>query len=127
MATLFAANESTVMVDGEAVEGVQSIEYRQQAVRRNLYAVGGAERIGVISGPQAVEGRIRVASTTSTLDGRIGNETFQISSQLRHGDTTMTVSFDDCLLTAKTFEMSVGNHGEAVYSFTATRVREERG
>lgn len=127
MATLFAANESTVMVDGEVVEGVQSIEYRHQAARRNLYAVGGAERIGVISGPQSVEGRIRVASTNSVLDDKKGSEPFQISSQLRHGETQMTVSFDDCLLTEKSFEMSVGNHGEAVYSFTATRVREERG
>ncbi len=127
MATLFAANESSVMVDGEVVEGVQSIDYRYQAARRNLYAVGGAERIGVISGPQSVEGRIRVASSNSVLDGRTGSETFQISSQFRHGETTMTVSFDDCLLTEKSFEMSVGNHGEAVYSFTAARVREERG
>jgi hypothetical protein len=37
------------------------------------------------------------------------------------------VTFDECFLQEKTFDMSVGSHGEALYSFTATRVREEIG
>lgn len=127
MPTIFTANESTVLVDGEAVEGVSAIEYRRHQVRENLYALGSAERIGMISGGQFVEGQLSVASTSAILDGLIGETQFQISTQLRHGETQMTVTFDECYMQEKSFNMGVGGHGEAVYSFTATRVREEIG
>jgi hypothetical protein len=127
MPTIFAANESMVMVDGETIEGMRSIEYRHHQVRENLYALGSVERIGLISGPQLVEGQLKVASTSPALDGLTGDTQFQISAQLKHGDTQMTVTFDECYLQEKTFDMGVGGHGEAIYSFTATRVREEIG
>ena len=63
MATLFAASESSVMVDGEAIDGVRAIEYRFQQQRSNVYALGSTERVGMVSGGQTVEGRLRVAST----------------------------------------------------------------
>ena len=127
MPTLFAANESSVMVDGEAIEGVRAIEYRRQQVRNSIYALSSAERIGMTSGPQIVEGQLRVASTSTKLDGIGGDTAFQIAAQLRHGDTKMSVTFDECYLMEKSFDMSVGEHGESVYAFTATRVREELG
>jgi len=124
--SIFAANESAVLVDGEAIQGVRSVEYRRVASRRDVYAVGSAERIGVVSGPRSVEGKIRVASRSGTLDERAGDEFFQIAAQLRQqGGEELTVSFDECLLVEKSFEMGAGGHGEAVYEFTATRVREE--
>lgn len=124
MPTVFAANESAVLVNGEAVEGVRAVEYRRATARRDLYAIGGAERISVVSGHHSVEGRLRVASASRALDNLEGDAFFQISAQLRHGETTLTVSFDECLLTEKSFSMGAGGHGEAVYAFTATRVRE---
>ena len=125
MPTLFAANESIVLLDGEPIEGVRSIDYRHQQVRENIYALGSSERIRMISGPQIVEGRLRVASTSARLNGLTGDTQFQITAQLRHGNARMTVTFDECYLAEKSFDMSVGGHGEAVYSFSATRVREE--
>ncbi len=125
MPTLFAANESIVLLDGEPIEGVRSIDYRHQQARENIYALGSSERIRMISGPQIVEGRLRVASTSARLNGLTGDTQFQITAQLRHGDTRMTVTFDECYLAEKSFDMSFGGHGEAVYSFSATRVREE--
>lgn len=123
--TIFAANESAILVDGEAVQGVQGIEYRRRTVQNNVYAVGGAERIGVVAGPISVEGRIRVASTSALLDrSRAIGEFIQITAQLRRGEETFTVAFDEVLLTEKNFEMTTGGHGESVYAFTATRVRE---
>ena len=124
MAMIFAANESSVQIDGEAVEGVRSIEYRQTQVRQNVYALGSAERVAMVSGPSAVEAVLRVASTSAKLNA-IGDTQFQLTAQLKHGDTKMTVTFDECFLQAKSFEMGVGTHGEAKYSFTAARVREE--
>jgi len=124
MALIFAANESSVQIDGEAVEGVRSIEYRHTQVRQNVYALGSAERVAMVSGQQAVEAVLRVASTSRKLN-EIGDTQFQLTAQLKHGETNMTVTFDECFLQSKSFEMSVGTHGEATYSFSAVRVREE--
>jgi hypothetical protein len=125
MPTIFAASESSVQVNGEAVEGVRAIEYRHFQARTNVYGLGSVERIGLISGPQVVEGRLRVASTSQALNALVGDAQFQITAQLRHGPAQMIVTFDECFLQEKSFDMGVGGHGEAVYSFTATRVREE--
>lgn len=124
MPTVFAANESAVLVDGQPVEGVRAVEYRSLTSRDDLYAVGSSERIGVVTGPRSVEGRIRVASTGPALDTLVGDEFFQIAAALRQGDTDVTVSFDECLITEKSFSMGAGGHGETVYAFTATRVRQ---
>lgn len=127
MPTIFAANESQVLVNGQAVEGVRAIEYRRSQARENIFGLGTNERIGMVSGPQVLEGRLRVASTAPSLDALTVDQQFQVSAVLVHGQTRMTVSFDECFLQDKSFELGVGGHGEAVYSFTATRAREEIG
>src|SRR3954471_12201057 len=127
MATILAANESTVLLDGQPIDGVRSIEYRQQQGRDSVYALGSAERIGMTSGAQVVEGRLRVASASPPLAAITTDKPFQISAQLKHGDTKMTVTFDECFLTEKSFALAVSSFGESTYSFTATRVREEIG
>jgi len=127
MPTIFAANESTVLVNGDPVEGVRSIEFRRHQVRESVYALGSAERIAMTSGPAGVDGRLTVASTSAALDTAPPDQPFQITAQLRHGETVMSVTFDDCFLLDKSFALGVGGHGEAVYSFTAARVREEIG
>lgn len=125
MPTIIAANESSVLVDGTAVEGIQSIEYRKREARSNLYALGSSERIGVVSGQSSVEGMITVVSASPPLDGLDPEKAFQISAQLKHGDSHLTVTFDECFLDAKEFKLAVGIHGETTYNFTAARVREE--
>ncbi|MBX2823045.1 MAG: hypothetical protein KTR29_25320 [Rhodothermaceae bacterium] len=127
MATIFAANESTVLLNGEAVEGVDSIEYRFQQARQSIYALGSAERVGMASGAQHVQGRLRVVSSSPALNGLTGEEPFQITAQFRQGDTSMTVSFDDCHLSEKSFDMGASGYGTTLYEFTAARVREEEG
>lgn len=124
MPTIFAANDSVVLVEGAPVEGVNALEYRRHRARSNVYALGSAERIGVVTGAETVEGRLRVASTAPAIDTLSPDQVFQVSAQLRHGETEVTVSFDDCYLTDKSFELGVGGTGEAVYTFTATRLRE---
>jgi hypothetical protein len=127
MPTIFAPNESQVLVAGQPVQGVRAVEYRRSQARENIYGMGTHERIAIVSGGQVVEGRLRVASTAPSLDALTVEQLVQISAVLVHGTTQMTVTFDECYLTEKTFEIGVGGHGEAVYAFTATRVREEMG
>jgi hypothetical protein len=123
--TIFAANESNVLVDGQAVEGVLALEYRRRQARTNVYALGNAERIGVVSGRAEVDARLTVASTSPGLDRVAPEKEFQVSAQLKRGSTALTVTFDECFLTDKEFALTAGEHGQAVYSFTAARVREE--
>jgi len=125
MPTIFAANESTVLVEGTAVEGVVSLEYRRRQVRSNVYALGSAERIGMVSGPQDVDARLTVASTSAGLDGLNPEAPFQVIANLKRGSTKLTVTLAECVLTQKEFALSAGEHGQAVYSFTAARVTEK--
>jgi hypothetical protein len=125
MPTIFAANESSVLVDGTAVEGVTALEYRRRQSRLNVYALGSAERIGLVSGGQSVDARLTVASTAPGLDALGPDQLFQVSAQLKRGDTAVTVTFDECILTGKDFGITVGEHGRGTYEFTAARVREE--
>ena len=127
MATIVAAAESQVLVDGNLISGVRAIEYRTQHGRSNVYALGSSERIGVVAGPQVVQGRLRVASNSPELSRLAADATFQLTAELKHGDTTVTVTFDECYLTERGFSLSVGEFGEAVYGFTATRVVETVG
>ena len=126
MPTIIAANESTVMVGTDTIDGVRSLQYRRQQQRLNVYALGSAERIGMISGPSSVEGRLPVASTSPGLDALGPSDSFQVIANLKRGDTALTVTLDECFLTEKTFALSVGEHGEAVYAFTAARVTEKQ-
>jgi hypothetical protein len=127
MPNIYAASESKVLVNGTTVEGVRSLEYARHQTRDSHYAIGSTERIGVTSGGSLVQGRLRVLSTSPTLDGLAADASFQVSAQLKHGATSFTVTFDECFLDDKNLELSVGGQAEAVYSFTATRISEEAG
>lgn len=124
MPTVYAANQSSLKVGEETVDGVRAIEYRSATVRQDLYAIGSNERIGVISGAHSAEGRIRVASASAKLDGLGAQEVFQMMATFGGSGDPVVVSFHDCMLTEKSFNLSAGGHGEAVYSFTAVRVTE---
>lgn len=124
--SVFTANSSSVTVNGEAVPGVQAIDYREMRDQGEIYALGSAERIAVHYGAMRVEARVTIASAHPSLDAlsRTG-EPFQLVAQLAHGDAARSVSFDECHMVDKRFALSTGGAGETVYAFTAVRVREE--
>jgi hypothetical protein len=126
MATIFTAHSSSVMVDGKAVEGVQAIDYRVVRQQGDVFALGSSERMTSYYGATRVDGRITVASANPALDTLVNSgDAFQVVGNLVHGDTSRTVAFDDCRMAKKEFALPSGSHGETVYLFTATRVREE--
>lgn len=124
MPTIVAAAESKVQVDGKPVEGVRAIDYRTSQARTSVYALGSTERIGIVAGARVVEGRLRVASTSDALNKLAVDASFALVAEFQHGNTKLTVSFEECFLTDSAFALAVGEYGEAVYSFTATRVTE---
>jgi len=126
MAMIFTANSSSLMVDGNPVEGVQGIDYRVVRQQGDVFALGSDERLTAYYGATRVQGRLQVASAEPVLDTLAGSGAmFQVVATLAHGEATRSVSFDDCFMTDKDFAISSGGHGETVYSFSATRVREE--
>lgn len=126
MPQVFTAFASEVKVNEETVEGLQSIEYSMVKNRQHIGAIGTDERIAVYFGLKLINGKLRVASLNKTLDGFLqANTEFSISATLKQGETSRKVTFDSCFLEDKAFAMLSDGHGETVYSFTATRVREE--
>lgn len=126
MALIVTAQHSEVKINDETVEGLQAIDYTVVKNRSHVGAIGTDERIAVYFGMKSVVGRLRVASANATLDGLLGsNAEFSVSVTLAHGETARTVAFDSCFMEDKAFSLAAAGHGETIYSFTATRVREE--
>jgi hypothetical protein len=126
MALVLTAQHSEVKINEETVEGLQAIEYSLVKNRSHVGAIGTDERVAVYFGLKSVVGRLRVASANATLDGLLSsNAEFSVSATLKHGETTRKVTFDSCFMEEKAFALPAAGHGETIYSFTATRVREE--
>ena len=130
MAAIYSANKSTLMVDGELIEGLQSLIYRVVVEQEDIRAVGSAERVDVNFGLRVVKGEIIVNSTEKTLDSHLDKQTkFQLVANLKKGEgdsaVKRTCSFDDCFVESKSFGMNANATASTTYAFNATRVREE--
>jgi hypothetical protein len=126
MGQIYTAFASEVKVNEETIAGLQEIQYEVQRNRHNVGAVGTVERIGVVTGLEVVNGSLTIASVSATLDTLLqSGEPFSISATLKHGEDARSVTFDDCYAETKAFDMNAGTHGQTIYGFSATRVREE--
>lgn len=123
---LYDANRSRIMINGEPVAGVRSVDYRQERAQGQVYALGQAERVGVYHGQLRVMGRIQVASASPGMDTLAqAPEAFQLIAILGGAGGGRQVIFDECFVHDKSLTMGTGGHAETVYHFTATRMREE--
>lgn len=130
MATVFVANRSSVLIDGNAVEGLQSLAFRVITEREDIRAVGSSERIDVSFGLRTVQGEIAVKSANYVLDTHLNEQSkFQLVTNLKKDQAAdapkRTLSFDDCFVEGKSFGMDAGGTAITTYAFSATRVREE--
>ena len=130
MATIFSANRSNVLVDGEAIEGLQSLAFRVVTEREDIRAIGSAERVGISFGLRTVQGEISVRSANYKLDGHLSDQSaFQIVANLKKDEAAdgpkRTLSFDECFVENKDFNIGAGGTVTTTYVFSATRVREE--
>lgn len=131
MPNIFAANSSTLLLDGVAIEGLQSLSFRVVTEREDVRAVGTHERVDVSFGLRTVHGELSIKSHSAGLDKHLDERSrFQLVANLKKDkglvdQATRTISFDDCFAEAKTLRLDAGGVALTVYSFTATRVREE--
>ena len=124
-----SAATSKITIEGADVHGLQSLEFAVRRRQMDVDAVGVGERIGVDAGHIFVKGSLKIRSLNSTLDERLYAlvpESFSMVAELKQGETTVkTITFDECFLDDKSFELTANGVGITVYNFTATRVREE--
>lgn len=130
MPTVFSANNSSVLLDGDPVAGLQSLAFRVITEREDIRAVGTGERIDVSFGLRTVQGEMVIRSDNAGLDDKLDKqEKFQLVANLKKGEgedaAKRTYSFDDCYVENKSLAMEAGATASTTYLFTATRVREE--
>lgn len=136
--SVISANVSDIKCDGETIPGLQSIEFKIMRNRQNIHRIGSEERLGVDYGPMYVVGVLRVRSTypkfdTILIKGQAEVTPFQLVIDLKSsalgtkawGQTVKTLTFDECYLEDKTFTLDANGIGISVYTFTATRIREQ--
>lgn len=131
MASIFSANRSSILLDGEPIEGLQNMAFRIVTEREDIRAVGTHERVDVSFGLRTVQGELAIKSHNTVLDGHLEERTpFQLVANLKKDkgmltDAQRTCSFDDCFVEGKSFDMDAGGTALTLYNFSATRVREE--
>jgi hypothetical protein len=132
MPAIFSANSSSVLVDGEALEGLQSLVFRVMTEREDIRAIGSDERLDVSFGLRTVMGEMVVKSTSAKLNQLLANRTgFQLVANLSKSkgiqvtDQPVTYAFDQCYLESNSFGMDAGGTAVTTYAFSATRVRVE--
>lgn len=131
MPSIFAANSSTLLLDGKPVEGIQSLTFRVVTEREDVRAVGTHERIDVSFGLRTVLGEVSVRSHDAMLDKHLDERTkFDLLATLKKDKGMVDkggreFAFDGCFLEAKRLNMDAGGTALTTYTFTATRVREK--
>ena len=125
MSKILAANRANVLIDGEAVDGLQEITYRSETPYSDVAAIGSRDRIGVVFGTTAVTGALRIRSVDDRLEGLLQAQSpFQIfvSTNDSADEVLHELAFSDCYLHGKSHVMGAGNVAETLYEFSATTV-----
>jgi hypothetical protein len=127
--SIWSATESKVLVDGTEVEGLQSIDYKVNRTRSDIAAIGKPLRQGVEYGMKVITGTLKVKSSCPKLDEKlnktdVAEASFSLQAQLKKGSTQKTVDFQECYLDSRDFTLDVNGVGIAVYTFSATDIRE---
>lgn len=127
---IVSAAKSKVLIDGNEIAGVQSIDFKVRRRQADIEAIGVAERIGIESGQVIVTGSLRISSLNTALDDFLypvdpPGFNMVVTLNVAEGTKVRQITFDECYLDDKTFEMSANGVGVTAYNFTSTRAREE--
>lgn len=128
MATILTANRSNVLINGQAIQGLQEITYQTVKPYADIAAIGTDERVGVVYGLTKVTGTLRIRSASDELEKLLQSKSvFQIFASMKQvtadGETTKEVTLDECYFHGKEFGLSAGGVAEVIYHFSATRER----
>lgn len=135
---IYSSRESVVSIDGKEVDGIQSIEWKENRQRTDVFGTGEDLRIGVEYGVKLISGTIRVKSSINALDEKlkksgVTESKFDLIITLRKtGGVGTTADKQEFLFTfdqsyVDSVERSMDVNGVAIstYLFTATNVIAE--
>ncbi|HUS77431.1 MAG TPA: hypothetical protein VM050_02030 [Patescibacteria group bacterium] len=127
---IVSAAKSKVLVEGVELAGVQSLDFKVQRRQADIEAIGVAERIGIEQGQVIVTGSLRISSLNTDLDNFLypvdpPGFNMVLTLNVAEGTKVRQITFDECYLDDKSFEMTANGVGVTAYNFTSTRVREE--
>jgi len=138
---IYSSRDSTVSVDSKKVDGIQSIEWKVNRQRSDVYGTGQNLRLGVEFGVKLISGTIKVKSSISALDTKIIDDdltkaVFQLVVELNklggvepsHGAMSTNpfkFTFDGCYVDTHERSMDVNGVPISIYTFTATDLKEE--
>ena len=125
-----SAAKSKVLIDGNEISGIQSVEFKVRRRQVDIEAIGVAERIGIEQGQVIVTGTLRISSLNAALDDFLypvdpPGFNMVLTLNVGLGIKIRQITFDECYVDDKSFEMTANGVGVTTYNFTATRVREE--
>jgi len=133
---LITASRSMLTIDGVDIPGLQSLKYRYDRNRRGVFTTNSSERLGVSAGEVQVKGSLSIKSVSDDLNLML----YQNIQNMKHfqivctffpqGDDTgliNKVTFDECYVNGKDFDLPAGEVGTTTFDFTATRLSEEGG
>jgi hypothetical protein len=128
-ATIWSATESKVVIESTEIDGLQSIEYKVNRSRSDIVAIGQGLRQGVEYGVKVINGKLRVKSSCSILDEKLNKTNmedakFTMTANLKKGNLSKTISFQECYLDDREFSMEINGVGIATYTFSAMDVQE---
>jgi hypothetical protein len=140
---IYSSRESVVQIDGKEVDGIQSIDWKENRQRTDVYGTGEDLRIGVEYGVKLISGTIRVKSSINALDvklkltevtaskfdmiitlkktGGVGTTPGEASAN----GPTFTFTFDQCYVDSVERSMDVNGVAISTYLFTASNVIAE--
>jgi hypothetical protein len=129
---VYSSRWSTAQVTtnaGSEKVGIQSIEYRINLNKQDLYESGGHLRSNVTYGNKQVSGIIQIKSASDMLDALLdkmeeANDSFSLHVELSDGVNKKVLDFQQCFLDSKEFGMDNNGQGIASYSFTDKDVKE---
>ncbi|MFC1802754.1 hypothetical protein ACFL0D_02180 [Thermoproteota archaeon] len=125
-----SAAKSKVLIDGKEISGIQSVDFKVKRRQVDIEAIGMAERIGIEQGQVIVTGTLKISSLNTALDDFLypvdpPGFNMVLTLNVGLGIKIRQITFDECYLDDKSFEMTANGVGVTTYNFTATRVREE--
>jgi hypothetical protein len=133
---LITASRSMLTIDGVDIPGLQSLRYRYDRNRRGVFTTNSSERLGISAGEVFVKGSLTIRSISDDLNMKLyeniqNMKHFQIvCTFFPQGDDTgliNKVTFDECYVHGKDFDLPAGEAATTTFDFTATRLDEEGG
>jgi len=127
------ASNTKLLIDGQEVPGIQSIQFEDFYNTEDINSVSSLERIGAAPGQRVIQGQLDIRSRYAPLDELMAKSIkefkhFQIvieGGATGAGQPSSKITFDECYITRRRWVLDATKVLTTIYYFTSTRIVEE--